>query len=68
MAREPDGVGVLLDRGLGDLLGGLVQARVDHLEPGVAQGACHHFGPAVMSVEARLRHDHAVGAGHVGEV
>ena len=49
--REPDRVGVLLDRGLGDLLGRLVQARVDDLEPGVAQGARDHLGPAVVPVE-----------------
>ena len=64
VAREPDRVGVLLDRGLGDLLGRLVQARVDHLEPGVAQGARDHLGPAVVPVEARLRHDDAVLPGH----
>ena len=31
---EPDGVGVLLDHGLDDLLGCLMEAGVDHLEAG----------------------------------
>ena len=67
VAREPDGVGVLLDRGLRDLLGRLEQARVDHLEAGVAQRPRHHLGAAVVPVEARLRDDHPQLLGHVGE-
>ena len=43
--RQADGVGVLLQRGLGDLLGRLVQAGVDDLEPGVAQGPVIVFAP-----------------------
>jgi len=35
--REPQGVGVLLDDGLDDLLGRLVQSRVHDLETGVAE-------------------------------
>ena len=38
--RQADGVDVLLERGLGDLLGRLVQAGVDDLE------AVHRAGPA----------------------
>ncbi len=44
-------------RGLGDLLGRLVQAGVDDLEAGVAQGAGDGLRPAVVAVEARLGHD-----------
>jgi class 3 adenylate cyclase len=67
VAGETDGVGIFLDRRLGDLLWSLVQARVDHLKPRVAQGASHHLGPAVVSVETRFRHDHAMLAGHRAE-
>ena len=55
--READQVGVLLDRGLHDLLGGLVQAGVDHLVAGVAQGPGHDLGAAVVTVEAGLGDD-----------
>src|SRR5262249_11992968 len=52
--REPDGVGVLLDRGGDDLLGRLVQPRVDHLEAGIAQRPRHDLGAAIVAVESRL--------------
>ena len=39
---------------LGDHLGRLVQARVDHLEAGVAQRAGDDLGAAVVTVEAGL--------------
>ena len=39
MDRQPDRVGVLLDRRLDDLLGGLVQPGVDDLHPRVAERA-----------------------------
>ena len=64
VAREPDGVGILLDRGLGDLLRRLMQPGVDHLEAGVAQRARDHLGPTVVAVEPRLRHDHPMRCGH----
>ena len=57
--RQADGVGVLLDRGLDDLLRRLVQAGVDDLDAGVAQRARHDLGAAVVPVEAGLGHDHA---------
>ena len=63
--RQPDRVGVLLDRGLGDLLGRLVQARVDDLEPGVAQRPGDHLGPAVVPVETGLRDDDPMFAGQL---
>ena len=57
--REPDQVGVLLDRGLHDLLRRLVQARVDHLVPGVAQRAGDDLRAAVVPVEPGLADDDA---------
>ena len=56
--RQADGVGVLLDDGLDDLLRRLVQAGVDDLHAGVAQRARHDLGAAVVPVEARLGDDH----------
>jgi hypothetical protein len=44
--------------GLDDLLRALMQAGVDDLHAGVAQGAGHHLGAAVVTIEARLRDDH----------
>ena len=49
---QPDGVRVLLDGRLDDLLGRLVQAGVDDLDAGVAQRAGHDLRPAVVPVEA----------------
>ena len=57
--READGVGVLLDDGLDDLLRRLVQAGVDDLHAGVAERAGHDLGAAVVPVEARLGDDHS---------
>ena len=62
--RQPDGVGVLLHDGLDHLLGRLVQAGVDHLEPGVTQRPGDDLGPAVVTVEAGLGHDHPVRTFH----
>src|SRR3954453_1213600 len=49
---QADGVGVLLDDGLDDLLRGLVEAGVDHLHAGVAQRAGDDLRPPVVPVEA----------------
>ena len=65
--REPDRVGVLLDRGLGDLLGGLVQAGVDDLEPGVAQRPRDDLGAPVVPVEPGLGDDHTLFVRHRAE-
>ena len=54
--REPDRVGVLLDHGGHDLLGGLVQPGVDDLHAGVAQRPGHHLGTTVVPVQPRLGH------------
>src|SRR3954447_4721366 len=56
-AREPEHGRVLVDHGAQDRLGGLEDAGVDDLHPGVAQRARHDLGAAVVTVEARLRDD-----------
>ena len=58
--RDPDRIGVLLDRGLDDLLGCLVQPGVDHLHAGVAERPRDHLRATVVSVEADLG-DHDPG-------
>ena len=62
--RQADGVDVLLERGLRDLLRRLVEARVDDLEAGVAQGPRDGLGPPVVAVEPRLGDHHAIGPFH----
>ena len=64
---QPDGVGILLHHGLHHLFGRLVEARVDDLEAGVAQGPGDDLGPPVVSVETRLGHDDPVPALHGAE-
>ena len=65
--REAERVGVLLDDGRDDLLGRLVQARVDDLEARVAQRPGDHLRAPVVAVEARFADDDAVGAVHGAE-
>jgi hypothetical protein len=62
--RQADGVRVLLDGRLRDLLGGLVQAGVDDLVPGVSQGSRDDFRAAIVPIQAGLRDDYAVFLGH----
>jgi hypothetical protein len=50
--------------GLDHLLGGLVEAGVDDLHPGVAQGAGDDLGAPVVAVEPDLRHHHPDRAFH----
>ena len=70
--RQPDGVGVLLDHRLHDLLGRLVQPGVDDLHARVAQRPGDDLGAPVVAVEAGLGHDDADllglggGGGHGG--
>jgi len=64
--REPDGVGILLNGGLGDLLGRLVQARVDHLHTGIAQGAGDDLRAAVVTVQSGFGDDDPDFSGCVG--
>jgi hypothetical protein len=52
--RHADDVDVLLLGGVDDHLRRLPQARIDHLEPFVAQPAGEDLGAAVVPVEARL--------------
>src|SRR2546426_8834526 len=56
---EPDRVDVLLDRRRHDVLRRLPQARVDDLHARVPEGARDHLHPAVVAVQARLRHEDA---------
>ncbi|CAK7281608.1 hypothetical protein SGPA1_12401 [Streptomyces misionensis JCM 4497] len=56
---QSNGVRVLLEGGVDDLLRRLVEAGVDDLHPGVAQGARDDLGAAVVAVEARLGDHHA---------
>ena len=65
--RDPDRVGVLLDRGLDDLLGRLVEAGVDDLHPRVAQRTCDDLRAPVVPVETGLRYDDTNLAGHLDE-
>jgi hypothetical protein len=63
---QADGVGVLLDQSLDDLLRRLVQAGVDDLHAGVAQGPGHDLRTAVVPVETRLADDHSNAFVHHG--
>ena len=64
--RQADGVGVLLQDGLGHLLRGLEQAGVDHLEAGVAQRPSDDLDPSIVAVEAGFGHDDSIRALHAG--
>jgi hypothetical protein len=55
--RQPDDVGVFLERGGRDHFRRLAEAGVDDLHPGVAQRARDDLGAAVVPVETRLRND-----------
>ncbi len=52
---QPDDVDVLLERGRGDHLGRLAEARVDDLEPLVPKPPGEHLGAAIVAVEPGLR-------------
>src|ERR1035438_10631801 len=62
--RETEGVRVFLDDGLDDLLGRLVQTRVDDLETGVAKGASDDLGATVVPIKTGLGDDDSVRAIH----
>ena len=67
--RDADGVRVLLDRGLDDLLGRLVETGVDDLHPGVAQRSRDDLRAAVVTVQAWLRDHHTyTSTGHVPRI
>ena len=63
--RDADGVRVLLDRGLDDLLRRLVEPRVDDLHARVPQGSRDDLRAAVVAVETGLRDDHSYRARHM---
>jgi hypothetical protein len=48
--RQANGVGIFLQSGLGNLLGGLVQTCVDDLETMVSEGAGDGLGTSVMTI------------------
>ena len=50
-------------RGRGDLLGGLVEARVDDLHPGVSQRPGDDLDAAVVAVEAGFGDEDAWASG-----
>src|SRR4029078_10804108 len=64
---DADGIGVLLQRRLDDLLGRLVQPGVDDLQAGVSQGTSDDLRAAVVPVESRLGDDNSYVARHRGE-
>ncbi len=60
-------LGVLLDRGLDDLVHGAVVPEVDHLGAGVLEDAAHDVDRRIVSVEERGRRHEAYGVrGDVG--
>jgi hypothetical protein len=61
---QPDGVGILLDRRLCDLLGRLMKAGVDDLETRVPKGSSHHLRTTIVPVQPGFRHHDAVFLGH----
>ena len=63
--RQADRVRVLLQHRLDDLLGCLVEARVDDLHARVAQRAGNDLRPAIVPVEPGFGHHHSdLPAGH----
>src|SRR5580704_3347050 len=56
---QADRIDVLLHRRLRDHLGRLMQSRIDHFEAAVAQCARDDLRAAIVTVEARLRHQNA---------
>src|SRR5687768_14337379 len=57
--RQRDHVDVFLERGLDDLLGRLVEPRVDDLHPRVPEGRRDHLRSAIVPVQAGLADQHA---------
>ena len=69
-AREDahqDGVHILLDGGFDDHRRRLADAGIDHFHASVAQRPRDHLGAPVVSIEARLGHQHPNSAfvGHI---
>src|SRR5207237_1735646 len=62
--RHADRVGVLLERGLGDVGRCLEEARVHNFEPAVAEAARDHLRSAIMPVQPGFGDDDAVASQH----
>ena len=62
--RDADGVRILLDRGLDDLLRRLMETRVDDLHAGVAESPRDDLGAPVVTVETGLRDHYSDLPGH----
>jgi len=65
--RQPNGVDVFLERRLGDLLGSLMQTRVNDFETMVAQCTGDGLGATIMAVQARFGYNNSVGPLHKEE-
>ena len=61
---QAHGIGILLDHGLDDLLGGLMETGVDNLESLVTEGTGNHLCTTVMTIKAGLCNNDSVGALH----
>ncbi len=65
--RQPDGINVFLEGRLGNLLGSLVQTRVNDFETMVAQCTGDGLGATIMTVQARFGYNNSVGPLHKEE-
>ncbi len=63
--RQPDRIHVLLNGGIRNHFGGLMQPRIDNLQARVAQRPRNHLCATVVTVEPRLRNE---DAGHAGRL
>jgi len=51
---EADDMHIFLDRRIGDLIDGLMEASVDDFHPCIAEGLGHHLCPAVVAIQTRF--------------
>ncbi len=63
---EAEETGVFISDGVNDLLGCASKTGVNHLMPGISQGACNDFRPSVVAVQPGFRNDDAQGVLHDG--
>jgi hypothetical protein len=63
---QPDGVGVFLQHGLGDLLRSLMEPGVDDFEAVVTERSGDRLGAAVVPIEAWLGDHDSIRALHEG--
>ncbi len=57
--RHPNRVDVLLQRGRSNLLGGLMEARLDDLHARIPQRSRHYLDATIMAVEAGFGDENA---------